>query len=82
MERDRPLAKARGIAQSQLDNEIQAKLGAQAAVESNKAAVEKRCLRCTYALGGYLEESAARQAEDAGSANQSYAFAIVLSQLA
>jgi RND family efflux transporter MFP subunit len=41
VERDTPLAKARGIAQSQLDNEIQAKLGAQAAVESNKAAVEQ-----------------------------------------
>jgi membrane fusion protein (multidrug efflux system) len=41
VERDTPLAKARAIAQSQLDNEIQAKLGAQAAVESNKAAVEQ-----------------------------------------
>ena len=34
------------------------------------------------ALGGYLEESAPRHAEDAGSANHSYAFAMVLSQLA
>jgi RND family efflux transporter MFP subunit len=41
VERDTPLAKARAIAQSQLDNEIQAKLGAQAAVESNKASVEQ-----------------------------------------
>src|SRR5258707_9092121 len=41
VERDTPLAKARAIAQSQLDNEIQAKLGAQAAIESNKAAVEQ-----------------------------------------
>ena len=41
VERDTPLAKARAIAQSQLDNEIQAKLGAQAAVESNKATVEQ-----------------------------------------
>jgi RND family efflux transporter MFP subunit len=41
VERDTPLAKARAIAQSQLDNEIQARLGAQAAVESNKAAVEQ-----------------------------------------
>src|SRR5258708_32178 len=41
VERDTPLAKARAIAQSQLDNEIQAKLGAQAAVESDKAAVEQ-----------------------------------------
>jgi RND family efflux transporter MFP subunit len=41
VERDTPLAKARAIAQSQLDNEIQAKLGAQAAIESNKAIVEQ-----------------------------------------
>jgi RND family efflux transporter MFP subunit len=41
VQRDTPLAKARAIAQSQLDNEIQAKLGAQAAVESNKATVEQ-----------------------------------------
>jgi len=41
VERDTPLAKARAIAQSQLDNEIQAKLGAQAAVESNNATVEQ-----------------------------------------
>ena len=41
VERDTPLAKARAIAQSQLDNEVQAKLGAQAAVESAKAAVEQ-----------------------------------------
>lgn len=41
VERDTPLAGARAIAQSQLDNEIQAKLGAQAAVESNRAIVEQ-----------------------------------------
>jgi RND family efflux transporter MFP subunit len=41
VERDTPLAEGRAIAQSQLDNEIQAKLGAQAAVESAKAAVEQ-----------------------------------------
>jgi len=41
VERDTPLAEARAIAKSQLDNEIQAKLGAQAAVQSNKAAVEQ-----------------------------------------
>src|SRR6266852_266135 len=40
VERDTPLAEARAIAKSQLDNEIQAKRGAQAAVESAKAAVE------------------------------------------
>jgi len=31
VERDTPLAEARAIAKSQLDNEVQAKLGAQAA---------------------------------------------------
>ena len=41
VERDTPLAEAKAIAQSQLDNEVQAKLGAQAAVESAKAAVEQ-----------------------------------------
>jgi len=41
VERDTPLAQARAIAKSQLDNEIQAKLGAQAAVQSSKAAVEQ-----------------------------------------
>jgi len=41
VERDTPLAEAKAIAKSQLDNEVQAKLGAQAAVESAKAAVEQ-----------------------------------------
>ncbi len=41
VERDTPLAEARAIAKGQLDNEIQAKLGAQAAVESAKAAMEQ-----------------------------------------
>src|SRR6267154_4111639 len=41
VERDTPLAEARAIAKSQLDNEIQAKLGAQAAVQSNRATVEQ-----------------------------------------
>jgi RND family efflux transporter MFP subunit len=41
VERDTPLAEARAIARSQLDNEIQARRGAQAAIESNKAAVEQ-----------------------------------------
>ena len=41
VERDTPLADARAIAKSQLDNEVQAKLGAQAAVESAKASVEQ-----------------------------------------
>jgi membrane fusion protein (multidrug efflux system) len=41
VERDTPLAEARAIAKSQLDNEIQAKLGAQAVIESDQAAVEQ-----------------------------------------
>jgi membrane fusion protein (multidrug efflux system) len=41
VERDTPLAEAKAIAKSQLDNEIQAKLGAQAVIESDKAAVEQ-----------------------------------------
>src|SRR5260370_2971564 len=41
VERDMPLAEGKAIAKSQLDNEIQARLGAQAAVESAKAAVEQ-----------------------------------------
>jgi membrane fusion protein (multidrug efflux system) len=41
VKRDTPLAEARAIAQSQLDNELQAKLGAEAAVESDKAAIEQ-----------------------------------------
>ena len=41
VERDTPLEKAKAIAKSQLDNEIQAKLGAQALIESDKAIVEQ-----------------------------------------
>src|SRR3977135_1329330 len=41
VERDTPLAEAMAIAKSQLDNEVQAKLGAQADVEAGKAAVEQ-----------------------------------------
>src|ERR1700722_13665706 len=41
VERDTPLAEARAIAKSQLDDEIQAKLGAQALIESDKAIVEQ-----------------------------------------
>ena len=48
VERDTPLAEARAIAKSQLDNEIQAKLGAQAAVESNRAAVEQAELNLEF----------------------------------
>src|SRR5712664_1341688 len=48
VERDTPLADARAIAKSQLDNEVQAKLGAQAAVESGKAAVEQAALNLEW----------------------------------
>jgi membrane fusion protein (multidrug efflux system) len=41
VERDTPLVEAKAIAKSQLDNEIQAKLGAQALIESDQAAVEQ-----------------------------------------
>jgi RND family efflux transporter MFP subunit len=48
VERDTPLAKATAIAQSQLDNEVHAKLGAQAAVESGMAAVEQAALNLEW----------------------------------
>ena len=48
VERDTPLAEARAIAKSQLDNEVQAKLGAQAAVESGRAAVEQAALNLEW----------------------------------
>jgi RND family efflux transporter MFP subunit len=41
VERDTPLAQARAIAQSQLDTEVQAKLGSQAQVAAAKANVEQ-----------------------------------------
>jgi RND family efflux transporter MFP subunit len=48
VERDTPLAEARAIAKSQLDNEVQAKLGSQAAVESGLAAVEQAALNLEW----------------------------------
>ena len=48
LERDRPLAEQRAIARSQLDNDIQANLGAQAAVKSAKAAVETAELNVSF----------------------------------
>lgn len=48
VKRDTPLAEGKAIAQSQLDNEIQAKLGAQAAVESGTAAVEQAALNLEW----------------------------------
>jgi RND family efflux transporter MFP subunit len=41
VERDTPLAKEKAIAQSQLDNEIQANLAAKATVQADKAAIEQ-----------------------------------------
>src|SRR5713226_7155672 len=57
VERDTPLAQARAIAQSQLDTEIQARLGAQALVMAAKANVEQAELnvewtRVTSLIGG------------------------------
>lgn len=40
LQRDRPLAEQRAIAQSQLDNDVQANMAAQAAVKSAEAAVQ------------------------------------------
>src|SRR5882757_1211956 len=48
VERDTPLAEGKAIAKSQLDNEVQAKLGAQASVESAKAAVEQAQLNLEW----------------------------------
>ena len=41
VKRDKPLAEAKAIAQSQFDNDVQAELGANAAVETAKAAAEQ-----------------------------------------
>lgn len=48
VERDTPLAKARAIAQSQLDTEVQAKLGAQAQVQAAQANVEQAALNMEW----------------------------------
>src|SRR4051794_20498918 len=48
VERDTPLAKEKAIAQSQLDNEVQAELGAQAAVAAAKANVEQASLNLEF----------------------------------
>jgi len=48
VERDTPLAEARAIAQSQLDTEIQAKLGTQALVEAANANVEQAQLNLEW----------------------------------
>src|SRR3989442_4531110 len=48
VQRDTPLAQARAIAQSQLDTEIQAKLGTQALVQAAKANVEQAQLNLEF----------------------------------
>src|SRR5207245_6930497 len=48
VDRDTPLAKERAIAQSQLDNDIQANLAAKAAVQSAEAQVEQSQLNLGF----------------------------------
>jgi membrane fusion protein (multidrug efflux system) len=48
VQRDKPLAEARAIAQSQLDNDIQAELGARAEVETAEASVEQAQLNVGF----------------------------------
>lgn len=48
VQRDTPLAKERAIAQSQLDNDIQANLAAKASVQAGKAAVEQAELNLEF----------------------------------
>ena len=48
VERDTPLARERAIPQSQLDNDIQAKFAAEAAVESARAAVDTARLNLEF----------------------------------
>src|SRR4029077_17243653 len=48
VDRDTPLAKERAIAQSQLDNDIQANLAAKAAVKSAEAQVEQSQLNLRF----------------------------------
>jgi len=48
VKRDTPLAQAKAIAQSQLDNDVQAQLAAKAAVQSAKAAVDQAILNLEF----------------------------------
>ncbi|HEY2393940.1 MAG TPA: efflux RND transporter periplasmic adaptor subunit [Candidatus Angelobacter sp.] len=48
VKRDKPLAEARAIAQSQFDNDVQAELGANAAVEIAKANIEQAQLNVGF----------------------------------
>jgi RND family efflux transporter MFP subunit len=59
VDRDTPLAEGRAIAKSQLDTELQAKLGAQASVESAKAAVEQAELNLEWTKVTSLENGIA-----------------------
>src|SRR5438105_8528755 len=48
VQRDTPLAREKAIAQSQLDNDIQANLAAKATVEADKAAIEQATLNLKF----------------------------------
>src|SRR5690349_3351607 len=48
VQRDTPLARERAIAQSQLDNDIQANLAAKATVQADKAAIEQASLNLEF----------------------------------
>jgi RND family efflux transporter MFP subunit len=48
VERDKPLAQEKAIAQSQLDNDVQAQLGAKASVQAAQALVEQAELNVEY----------------------------------
>jgi membrane fusion protein (multidrug efflux system) len=61
--RDTPLAQAKAIAQSQLDNEIQAELGAKALVEAAKANVEQAALNMEFTRVTSLVDGVAGIAE-------------------
>src|SRR5690242_11382156 len=63
VQRDTPLAQARAIAQSQLDNEMQARLGAQASVQAAKANVEQAALNNEWTKVTSLVNGIARIAQ-------------------
>lgn len=48
VQRDTPLAREKAIAQSQLDNDVQANLAAKATVEADKAAIEQAALNLEF----------------------------------
>jgi RND family efflux transporter MFP subunit len=48
VQRDTPLAKEKAIAQSQLDNDIQANLAAKATVQADKAAIEQAAINLEF----------------------------------